>query len=179
MAGTGGGRCVLRSRNGVDATQWFPEVSSGLAWLRGGPHILDGEVCVLDEISPADVDKLHARAMRRKLVAAADPVVFCDFDALVIKDRSTMGKPWTQRKVALARLLAGRPSSALYVGAIEGDGEALRAGRGAAAGGHRDGRKRAERAGRARRLGYVRRNRLASVAPRTASTRPACALRTG
>lgn len=46
FSGTGG-RCRRRSRNGEDATQYFPEVSRSLSAIWGGSYIADGEVCLL------------------------------------------------------------------------------------------------------------------------------------
>lgn len=125
MAEVDAGRCVLKSRNGANATTWFPEVAAGLAKLPGGPHVLDGEACVLDELGRSDFDRLHARARRRRNWPGADPVVFCAFDALVIGGRDIMGRPLAARKAALKRLLASRPPSVLYVSGIDGDGEGL------------------------------------------------------
>ncbi|WP_439668358.1 hypothetical protein DAMDJJ_18375 [Cupriavidus necator] len=39
----------LKSRNGTDATTWFPDLVQVLATLPRG-YILDGAVCVLDDI---------------------------------------------------------------------------------------------------------------------------------
>lgn len=51
----GSGNCKLRTRNGADASQWFPEVCRSLAAVKGGPYVTDGEVCVLDELGrPGD-----------------------------------------------------------------------------------------------------------------------------
>lgn len=119
------GRVQLKSRGGADATRWFPEVAAGLAALPGGRHVLDGEVCVLDAMGRSDFDRLHARAMRRKWYAGADPVVFCAFDALVVNGRSVMAKPLAARKTALRRLLTPAPAQVLYVAGIQGEGVAL------------------------------------------------------
>ncbi|RZL87244.1 MAG: hypothetical protein EOP82_27170 [Variovorax sp.] len=50
MAEFGDGRCKLKTRNGADATRWFPEVFESLAGVKGGPDITDSEVCMLDEM---------------------------------------------------------------------------------------------------------------------------------
>lgn len=64
LASVYAGDVRLGTKAGVDASAWFPEVVRGLATLPGGPHILDGEVCVLDELGRADYDRLKARAAR-------------------------------------------------------------------------------------------------------------------
>jgi bifunctional non-homologous end joining protein LigD len=119
------GAVALKSRGGADATRWFPEVVAGLSALRGGRHVLDGEVCVLDDLGRADFDQLHARAMRRKWFKGAPPVVFCAFDAMVINGRDIMAKPLVARKAALRRLLTPAPAQVLYVAGIKGEGAAL------------------------------------------------------
>lgn len=51
----------LRGKTGSNMTAWFPEVCKGLAGLRGGQHIIDGEVCVLDDLGRNDFDRFHDR----------------------------------------------------------------------------------------------------------------------
>lgn len=125
MAGVEAGEVTLKSRGGANASRWFPEVVAGLATLPGGPHVLDGEVCVLDALGRSDFDRLHARTRRRRWYAGADPVVYCAFDALVVNGRSIMAKPLAARKTALRRLLTPAPAQVLYVAGIDGEGVAL------------------------------------------------------
>lgn len=67
--------CVrLKSRNGADATTWFPEITAALATVASKRLIVDGEVCVLDELGRSDFDRLHAGARRRRFVEG-EPVV--------------------------------------------------------------------------------------------------------
>lgn len=54
----------------------------GLIQLPGGPHILEGEVCLRDELGRSNFDLLQQRAHRRRWYEGADPVVFCAFDLL-------------------------------------------------------------------------------------------------
>lgn len=115
----------LQSRNGTDATRWFPEVASSLAGLRTGHHILDGEVCVLDELGRSDFDKLHARAKRRGYRPGDDAVVYCVFDILVHAGQSVMGLPLHNRKNRLAKVLAGEIPSVLRIGHFEEMGQSL------------------------------------------------------
>ena len=65
LAQVDAGRVTLQTRNGSNATTWFPELLTVLADLPGGRHVLDGEVCVLDDYGRSDFDRLHARAKRR------------------------------------------------------------------------------------------------------------------
>ncbi|UIF91737.1 hypothetical protein KAF44_32115 [Cupriavidus necator] len=112
LASTGQPR--LKTKNGADATTWFPEIASALAALPGGA-ILDGEVCVLDDIGRSDFERLHERARRRGWYAGADPVAYCVFDLLVAGGRDLRGQPVEKRKAALRKLLADPPPGLLYV----------------------------------------------------------------
>ncbi|MDF2457772.1 MAG: hypothetical protein K0S79_188 [Nitrospira sp.] len=116
IAGVEAGQIELRTRNGVGATKWFPEVVAGLKSLTGGPHILDGEVCVLDDLGRSDFNRLQDRAKRRKWYEGADPVVFCAFDLLARDGRSLIGLPIEARKQQLQELLTPQPASTMYVG---------------------------------------------------------------
>jgi bifunctional non-homologous end joining protein LigD len=119
VAGVDQGQVQLATRKGIDCTRWFPEVAEGLARLSGGPHILDGEICVLDELGRSDYNRLQDRARRRCFYPECDPVVFCAFDLLAIDGRSVIGLPIEARKAKLATLLSPAPHSVLYVGHFE------------------------------------------------------------
>jgi bifunctional non-homologous end joining protein LigD len=116
VAGVDQGRVVLNTRNGADATKWFPEIVEGLSALAGGPHILDGEVCVLDDIGRSNFDRLQDRARRRRWYEGCDPVVFCAFDLLARDGRSLIALPLEARKKLLRELLGPKSAGAMYVG---------------------------------------------------------------
>jgi bifunctional non-homologous end joining protein LigD len=80
-------------RNGADAPKWFPEVAERLAAVPGGPHIVDGEVCVLDDRGRSDHYKLSARAKRRRWHDGADVATYCVSDLLVEHGINPMSKP--------------------------------------------------------------------------------------
>lgn len=122
LAGIVDGKAALRTRSGADCTRWYPEVTRSLAGLRGGPHVLDGEVAVLDEIGRSDFVRTHARSARRGFPAGADPVVFCAFDLLVHAGRDIRPEPLKVRKALLAKLLARPLDAVLLVEGIEGKG---------------------------------------------------------
>jgi bifunctional non-homologous end joining protein LigD len=54
-----------RTRGGHDCTSWFPKVGEPLARFKGGPYVVDGEVCAMDEIGRSDFPRLQGRAVRR------------------------------------------------------------------------------------------------------------------
>jgi len=108
----------LKSKNGADATTWFPELARALAELPPG-NILDGEVCVLDDIGRSDFERLHARARRRGWYCGADPVVYCVFDLLVGKGKDLRGQPLEWRKAALRKLIGPPRPGLLFVDSVE------------------------------------------------------------
>src|SRR4051794_1301825 len=102
MARTGGGQPIeLRTKSGVECTKWFPEIADLLTMLPGGPHVIDGEACVLDEIGRSDFERLQERARRRRWFAGADQVTFCAFDILYVDGRNVMARPLFERKATL------------------------------------------------------------------------------
>lgn len=105
-------------------TKWFPEVARALARVLGGPHVTDGEVVVLDDLGRSDFDKLHARALRRRLLPGMPPAAYCAFDVLVLDGESVMGRPLLDRKAMLLPLLEGVPS-VLPVGYLDSHGRAI------------------------------------------------------
>ena len=82
MAGVKDSVVQLVTRNGADATKWFPGIVAGLASLRGGAHVLDGEICVLDEFGRSDFNRLQDRARKRRWYKGADPFVFSAIELL-------------------------------------------------------------------------------------------------
>jgi len=121
LAGVDAGGVELKTRNGANATRWFPEISSSLADLRTGRHVLDGELCVLDEIGRSDFERLQARASMRGYRAGCDPVAYCVFDLLVLDGQDLRALPLHTRKAQLERLLRKRLPSVLRVTEVQGD----------------------------------------------------------
>ncbi|MBB2918194.1 ATP-dependent DNA ligase [Cupriavidus alkaliphilus] len=108
----------LKSRNGANATTWFPELVDALTTLPVG-YILDGEVCVLDDIGKSDFERLHARARRKGWYRGADAVAYCVFDLLVGKGMDLRAQPIERRKAVLRKMLAEPPPGLLYVDSVE------------------------------------------------------------
>jgi bifunctional non-homologous end joining protein LigD len=122
MARAGGGQPTeLRTKSGVECTRWFPEVADLLAALPGGPHVIDGEACVLDEIGRSDFERMQARARRRRWHTGADQVTFCAFDLLYTDGRSVMARPLEERKAMLQQLLAPLKGLLVVVGEFPAD----------------------------------------------------------
>ncbi|KWT89375.1 MULTISPECIES: hypothetical protein [unclassified Variovorax] len=119
LAEFGNGTCQLKTRKGADATKWFPEICKGLEEVPGGPYIVDGEVCVLDEYGRSDFDALQDRARRRRWYTGARPVAYLIFDLLVDRGADITGRPLIKRKAALDRLLKVPLPNLLEVGYVE------------------------------------------------------------
>jgi bifunctional non-homologous end joining protein LigD len=117
------GEAQLQSRNGHVATRWFPQIAEAMATLAPG-CILDGEVCVLDDLGRPDFDRLHKRAARRGRPPGSDPVVFSVFDLLVLDGEDVRDQPVEDRKAALRGVLDCCTSVLLYVQDVE-DGQGL------------------------------------------------------
>lgn len=115
----------LKTRNGGDAAKWFPEVLKELEELPPGDHVLDGEVCVLDEYGRTDSDKLHASGMARRWKPGLEPVAYYVFDILVDRGVDVGHEPTRRRQARLERLMRGGPSSLLRVEGFVGEGRWL------------------------------------------------------
>jgi bifunctional non-homologous end joining protein LigD len=111
----GNGACKLRSRHGADATAWFPEVAKSLARIPGGPHIVDGEVCVFDDLGRSDFERLQKRARRRRWYEGCDPAGYAVFDLLVHSGIEILDLPLVHRKSILGDMLRRRLDSILLV----------------------------------------------------------------
>jgi bifunctional non-homologous end joining protein LigD len=110
-AGRGHG-AQLRSRRGVDATRWFPEVVRALAALPVGHTVVDGELCVLDAAGRSDLQLLHVRALHPGQAPGTSAVVMYLQDVLVWDGRDVCGLPWRERR-RLLETLPLPPSGAL------------------------------------------------------------------
>ena len=126
MAQMCGGSVFLKTKNGADATAWFPEVVSGLSSLASsGTMVLDGEVCILDDLGRSDFDALHRRAKTRGWVPGQPLAVYCVFDVLVVEGKQVTTLQLRERKAMLADILSVRPPSILGITGVVGEGEWL------------------------------------------------------
>ena len=105
----------LQSRRGFELSRRWPAVVQSLATIPGH-HILDGEMCVLDDLGRSDFDRLHLRASRK---------TYCVFDLLVCDGVDIMAEPLIERKRQLARVLCDPLPAVLLVGTLDSEGEWL------------------------------------------------------
>lgn len=125
LSGADRGRVELRTRNGANCSKWFPEISQVLAALKGGPHVLDGEAAVLDDIGRSDFNRMHARAAKRRW-DPLNPVAYCAFDLLVLNGTSVMDRTYEERKALLFELLAPLKGKLVIVGYLPADASVWR-----------------------------------------------------
>lgn len=109
----------------ASATKWFPELAKSLAAVEGGPFIVDGEVCALDELGRSDFGALPERARWRRWFEGVRPVSYCVFDLLAAGVHDLTSLPRLERKEALADILSPAPRFVLLVGHIEEHAETL------------------------------------------------------
>jgi bifunctional non-homologous end joining protein LigD len=105
------GRLELESRNLLDITPRYPELS-GLAAAVGPDRraVLDGEVVAFDETGRPSFEQLQKR-MHVEPGRSAAPVAYVLFDVLWLDGAWLLQQPYTSRRAALEKLLAGRTSS--------------------------------------------------------------------
>jgi bifunctional non-homologous end joining protein LigD len=123
LAGFGGGVDVdLRTKAGKPCAHWYPEVAEQLAKIPGGPHVIDGEACVLDHAGRSDFNRFQERARRRCWYKGCDQVTLCAFDLLVYNGRNVMGLQLVERKALLQKMLTKVPKQVvLFVDDLPAD----------------------------------------------------------
>ncbi|WP_066522871.1 ATP-dependent DNA ligase [Curtobacterium ammoniigenes] len=109
LAAVGGDGVQLRSRNGNDLTDQYPELQA-LADHVGVDGVLDGEIVALDEHGRPSFGQLQGRMGRtgaREISAAARtaPVRFIVFDVLAADGHDLTRLSYTHRREALATIV--------------------------------------------------------------------------
>lgn len=125
LAAHEGDTALLKSRNGANATAWFPELVEGLNHLEPQRCVLDGEVCVLDSYGRTDFNRLHERALARRYKPGLALVVYCVFDVLVHRGKDVRALPLQRRQKLLEQLFRRPTSSMLRVTGFRGEGNWL------------------------------------------------------
>ncbi|MFN0093917.1 MAG: DNA ligase D [Dehalococcoidia bacterium] len=110
-----GGRVRLQSRRMLDSTKQYPELQAMGASLGAREVILDGEIIAFDEAGVPRFERLQERMnlarefdIRRK--AREIPIVYMVFDVLYLDGRSTMGRPYRERRRLLDELALSGPN---------------------------------------------------------------------
>jgi bifunctional non-homologous end joining protein LigD len=110
-----GGRLRLVTRNGNEVTHRYPELRKLGEALGARDAVLDGEIVTFDEQARPSFERLQQRmhvdndAAIRRLVHEV-PVVYVLFDVLWLDGRSTMERPYAERRALLTELGLTGPS---------------------------------------------------------------------
>ena len=98
----------MQSRGGKPLRRYFPEVK-----FPEGRYVLDGELVILDADGHEEFDalqnRLHPAESRVRMLAEKTPALFRAFDVLAIDRRKLTGKPFSERRAALEKLIADAP----------------------------------------------------------------------
>jgi DNA ligase D-like protein (predicted ligase) len=131
-----GGGLQLRSRNGVDMADWFPELGGLAGALGGRDGVLDGEVVAIDQAGRPSFEALQARMaghrgrpgpetlQRRQGRRRGAAVTYLVFDLLWLDGRLLTGLPYAERRNLLEELALAGPAWRT-VGSFAGAGTAL------------------------------------------------------
>jgi bifunctional non-homologous end joining protein LigD len=103
------GEVLVESRNLLDVTGQYPEVTGVGENLDGRTAVLDGEIVALDKKGRPSFQLLQGRMhisstveVRRRM--AETPVAYLVFDVLYLDGKSTMRLPYTERRAVLEEL---------------------------------------------------------------------------
>jgi ATP-dependent DNA ligase len=98
----------MQSRGGKPLRRYFPEVN-----FPEGRYVLDGELVILDADGHEEFDalqnRLHPAESRVRMLAEKTPALFRAFDVLAIDRRKLTGKPFSERRAELEKLIADAP----------------------------------------------------------------------
>jgi bifunctional non-homologous end joining protein LigD len=114
-----GADVALRTRNGNDATGYFPDLLGPPTWIEAREAVVDGEVVALDPQGRPDFGLLQQRLGR-----TGAGVVFEAFDLLHLDGRSLLDVPLEQRRKLLALVLRDDPR-VRCAGHVVGEGRAF------------------------------------------------------
>lgn len=107
-----GDEVEIGSRNGKPMTRYFPELVESLKANLPSRCVLDGEIILVGASGDRlDFDalqqRIHPAASRVRLLAEQTPARFVAFDLLALADEDLTARPFSERRTALERVLAG------------------------------------------------------------------------
>jgi bifunctional non-homologous end joining protein LigD len=107
QAAVTGDRVRIYSSSGIDWTaKQFAWIAPAFRELGPGPHLIDGEVCALDEQGRPDFSRLKLS------LDGKHPLIFYAFDLLVADGEDLTKLPLVERKARLEALLERMPPDA-------------------------------------------------------------------
>ncbi len=106
-----GGEVEIGSRNERPMTRYFPELVAAFTEQFPRRCVIDGEIVVPAQDGrrldfEALLQRIHPAASRVALLAAQTPAHFVAFDLLALDGTDYTGRPFSERRAALARALA-------------------------------------------------------------------------
>jgi bifunctional non-homologous end joining protein LigD len=101
------GQTTIRSRNGLDLTEAFPELKDAASALNAASAIVDGEIVCLDSQGrPVFSDVIRRMQNPGSLkLQKKSPAVCCLFDVLYLDGRSILRDPWHLRRAWLKDII--------------------------------------------------------------------------
>jgi ATP-dependent DNA ligase len=107
-----GDEVEIGSRNEKPMTRYFPELVAAIKAELPERCVIDGEIVIPDaDGKQLDFDallqRIHPAASRVELLAGQTPAHFVAFDLLALGDEDYTQRPFSERRAALAGLVAG------------------------------------------------------------------------
>ncbi|HEX5789365.1 MAG TPA: DNA ligase D [Woeseiaceae bacterium] len=129
LAVRSGPKVVLRSRNGNDLSEYFPDLVYPLEQLPYEPFMIDGEIVCLDGEGRSSFSRLQARARlrnahEREAATLTAPASFFAFDLVAALGHDCRSLPLLERK-RLLELLLPSTGPVRYGDHLEARGETL------------------------------------------------------
>jgi len=124
---------VLLTRNGNDKAPQFPELVTALRELRdhnGADLVLDGEIVALRAGQVVRFEALAGRMHTENPRSVArlsreQPAAYVAYDLLLTGRDPLVPRPWSERRAALERVLDGRETERVRLGATSPEGGAM------------------------------------------------------
>ncbi|ACU74107.1 DNA polymerase LigD, ligase domain protein [Catenulispora acidiphila DSM 44928] len=108
-----GGRARLRSRNGNDLSETYPELKALAKTVSSAQLLLDGEIIALDEDGKVSFGALQTRfgtsGSEAARLSRTNPASYLVFDLLHLDGRSTLDLPYKDRRELLESLELSGP----------------------------------------------------------------------
>ena len=107
-----GDEVEIGSRNERPMTRYFPEIVAAVQANLPGRCVIDGEIIIPSADGQrldfeALLQRVHPADSRVRLLAEQTPAAFVAFDLLAVGDDDYTGRPFAERRAALADALAG------------------------------------------------------------------------
>jgi bifunctional non-homologous end joining protein LigD len=108
-------RWTIQSRNRLDITRRYPELSALREALANHAAVLDGEIVALDELDRPSFARLQRRMHVNDTSAIARlsrevPILYVIFDVLYLDGQSLVGAPYSERRAMLEELTLAGPT---------------------------------------------------------------------